>query len=791
MAGDLLSPASDTSYDASSIEVLEDMEHVRLRPGMYIGGKDDRALHHMVAEIIDNSMDEAVAGHATWIEVELHENGHVSVRDNGRGIPTGPHPKDPSKSALEIIFCTLNAGGKFSGDSYETSGGLHGVGSSVVNALSDHLRVEVARNKELYAMEFSRGVPQGKLARIGSAPNRRGTAVTFHPDPDIFGTLKLKPARLFKMARSKAYLFSGVEIRWKSALADGDTPMEARFHFPGGLADYLNETMAGASTYADAPFAGSVSFEKFNAPGKVEWAINWTPSRDGFIQSYCNTVPTPEGGTHEAGFWAAILKGIKAYGELVSNKKAATITREDLTTGAGALVSCFIREPEFVGQTKDRLATVDAQRMVENSVRDHFDNWLAADTKSAGAILDFLVLRAEERLRRRQEKETARKSATKKLRLPGKLVDCAQFGRMTRQIINRIDAFEDNMKVRTNRRSSSPSRETFGHDFSGDDEGGNDECVKTRTRGNRESFFSRCSVYSNNDNGDCKNHIARLMEFQNHHHNTMKDEIEQLKAMTTQISSLLVERSLTEKREMVDKGYPAESPFPFYSLQTTQIPSTTIYQTLTTTPPSANSTMVQMEPTSLALSPNQIPKPVYLQSTQSVSDNHLNQSDSSDGLTNNSFQQSIPSLNSQVKATSQIGSQEPLSSPTSQSLANLNKPPRPPVPMARSISQKSRPLIAKRPSERSMSLDPEPENEDLEDPFENVNVKTPILNRTSTSVSNVEINKDAVDVEVGYQSSTLGRSSSRRRRRKKNKSQRYEQFSNENLLKNDTPTNDS
>jgi len=423
---DLLSAQPDSGdYDASSIQVLEDMEHVRLRPGMYIGGKDDRALHHMVAEIIDNSMDEAVAGHATWIEVELHENGHVSVRDNGRGIPTGPHPKDPSKSALEIIFCTLNAGGKFSGDSYQTSGGLHGVGSSVVNALSDHLRVEVARNKELFAMEFSRGIPQGKLAKIGAAPNRRGTAVTFHPDPEIFGSLKLKPARLFKMSRSKAYLFSGVEIRWKTAINDGETPQEATFHFPGGLSDYLTEAMGGATTYADSPFAGTVSFEKFKVPGKVEWAINWTPARDGFIQSYCNTVPTPEGGTHEAGFWAAILKGIKAYGELVNNKKAATITREDLTTGAGALVSCFIRDPEFVGQTKDRLATVDAQRMVENSVRDHFDNWLAADTKSAGAILDFLVLRAEERLRRRQEKETQRKTATKKLRLPGKLVDCS------------------------------------------------------------------------------------------------------------------------------------------------------------------------------------------------------------------------------------------------------------------------------------------------------------------------------------------------------------------------------
>jgi topoisomerase-4 subunit B len=424
---DLLSGATPkaSEYDASSIQVLEDMEHVRLRPGMYIGGKDDRALHHMVAEIIDNSMDEAVAGHATWIELELHANGHVTVRDNGRGIPIDPHPKDPSKSALEIIFCTLNAGGKFSGDNYETSGGLNGVGSSVVNALSDHLRVEVAKNRELYAMEFSRGVPQGALEKIGAAPNRRGTAVTFHPDPEIFGNLQLRPSKLFSMARSKAFLFSGVEIRWKTATPDGDTPLEATFHFPGGLADYLGEVLGGSSTYAEAPFGGTVDFkEKFGQPGKVNWAINWTPARDGFIQSYCNTVPTPEGGTHEAGFWAAILKGIKAYGELVGNKKAATITREDLVAGGCALVSCFIREPEFVGQTKDRLATVDAQRMVENAVRDHFDNWLAADTKSAGAILDFLVLRAEERLRRRQEKETARKSATKKLRLPGKLTDC-------------------------------------------------------------------------------------------------------------------------------------------------------------------------------------------------------------------------------------------------------------------------------------------------------------------------------------------------------------------------------
>jgi len=417
---------AQSAYNAASIEVLEGLEPVRKRPGMYIGGTDERALHHLVAEALDNAMDEAVAGHASRIEVEFHADASVTVRDNGRGIPVDAHPKFPDKSALEVIMCTLHAGGKFSGTAYETSGGLHGVGISVVNALSDHLRVEVARGRELYAQEFSRGLPLGPLQKIGAAPNRRGTSVSFHPDPEIFGQLAFRPARLLRMARAKAYLFSGVEIRWKCTIDDGETPHEAVFHFPGGLVDYLGETLNGAATYAAHPFAGKVSFrEKFSTPGSVEWAINWTPSRDGFIQSYCNTVPTPEGGTHEAGFWSAILKGVRAYGELTNNRKAAQITRDDLTMGGCALVSCFIRDPEFVGQTKDRLATTGAARLVEGAVRDHFDNWLAADRKSAGAILDFLVLRAEERLRRRAAKETVRKSATKRLRLPGKLVDCA------------------------------------------------------------------------------------------------------------------------------------------------------------------------------------------------------------------------------------------------------------------------------------------------------------------------------------------------------------------------------
>jgi topoisomerase-4 subunit B len=430
MPDDLLSAAGADDYNASSIEVLEGLEPVRKRPGMYIGGTDERALHHLVAEVLDNSMDEAVAGHANRIEVELGADYSITVRDNGRGIPIDPHPKFPDKSALEVILCTLHAGGKFSGKAYQTSGGLHGVGASVVNALSDSMVVQVARNKELYEQRFSRGVPLGPIAKLGPTQNRRGTTTIFHADEQIFGHHRFKPARLFKSIRSKAYLFSGVEIRWKSEIDDGETPTEAVFHFPGGLADYLRETLGNASTYAERPFSGTVEFqEKFNTPGKVEWAINWTPSRDGFIQSYCNTVPTPEGGTHEAGFWAAILKGVRAYGELINNRKAAQITREDLIAGGCALVSCFIREPEFVGQTKDRLATTDAQRLVEGAVRDHFDNWLAADTKSAGAILDFLVLRAEERLRRRQEKETARKSATKRLRLPGKLVDCSATAR--------------------------------------------------------------------------------------------------------------------------------------------------------------------------------------------------------------------------------------------------------------------------------------------------------------------------------------------------------------------------
>ncbi len=422
---------AERAYDAASIEVLEGLEPVRKRPGMYVGGTDERAMHHLVAEVLDNAMDEAVAGHASRIEVELTADGTVAITDNGRGIPVDPHPKFPDRSALEVILCTLHAGGKFGGKAYETSGGLLGGGVSVVNALSDRLRVEVARGKRLWAQDYARGVPRGPLEDLGAVANRRGTRVAFHPDPEIFGAeAALRPARLHRMARSKAYLFGGVEIRWRCAperLGPGDeTPPEETFRFPGGLADFLAASLGEDAALA-APFAGKVAFAERFGPetaGSVEWALAFTPARDGHVSAYCNTIPTPQGGTHEAGFWAAITRGLRAYGELSNQKKAKEIRREDVTAEAVAMISVFVREPEFVGQTKDRLATAEAERLVEGAVRDRFDSWLGADPKRADAILEHVIERAEERQRRRAEKETARKSATKRLRLPGKLADC-------------------------------------------------------------------------------------------------------------------------------------------------------------------------------------------------------------------------------------------------------------------------------------------------------------------------------------------------------------------------------
>jgi len=425
---DTLARKPAAGYSAKDIEVLEGLEPVRRRPGMYIGGTDERALHHLVAEVLDNAMDEAVAGHASFIDVSVEADGFLCVNDNGRGIPIDPHPKFPKKSALEVIMTTLHSGGKFDSGAYQTSGGLHGVGVSVVNALSERLEVEVARGQMLYRQVFERGEPKSKLETLGKVTNRRGTRVRFKPDPDIFGKgAKFKPARLFRMTRAKAYLFGGVEIRWHctSALleAASDIPAEAVFHFPGGLKDYLAQDIEGKDLVSEQSFTGRV--EKTGGHGSLEWAVAWLSEDDGFVHSYCNTIPTPDGGTHEAGLRAALLRGLKDHAERIGQaKRAAVLSGDDVMTSCAALISVFLRDPEFQGQNKSRLMTQEAARIVETTLRDAFDHWLAASPAAALRLLDFTVERAEERLRRRAEKDVARKSAVRKLRLPGKLADC-------------------------------------------------------------------------------------------------------------------------------------------------------------------------------------------------------------------------------------------------------------------------------------------------------------------------------------------------------------------------------
>jgi len=420
------SQSSVETYSAKDIEVLEGLEPVRRRPGMYIGGTDERALHHLVVEILDNAMDEAVAGHANRIDLMINSDGSVSVRDNGRGIPIDPHPKFPQKSALEVILTTLHSGAKFGGKSYKTAGGLHGVGLSVVNALSERLIIEVSSNKELWRQEYAEGHPVSLLEKKGASAHRRGTFITFWPDPKIFGEeVRFRSSILYKMARSKAYLFKGVTIHWQcdEALCSDTIPPQAVFHFPGGISDYLKETLEGVPLATPAPFAGEASFPA--GEGHVEWAIAWALEGEGFCTSYCNTIMTPEGGTHENGFRQAIVRGLRAYGDRVGNKKTAQLTAEDCFSGTSCVLSVFLRNPQFQGQTKEKLVSQEVSRLIESGLKDHFDHWLTANPEAALSLLDYVVEQMEERLRRKQSKEVSRASATRKLRLPGKLADCS------------------------------------------------------------------------------------------------------------------------------------------------------------------------------------------------------------------------------------------------------------------------------------------------------------------------------------------------------------------------------
>ena len=424
-----LSKTKETDYSAKDIEVLEGLEPVRRRPGMYIGGTDQQAMHHLVAEVLDNSMDEAVAGHANRIELHLTKDQSVIVTDNGRGIPVDAHPKFKNKSALEVILTTLHAGGKFSDNVYSTSGGLHGVGISVVNALSDSLTVEIARDQRLFSQQFKQGTASSGLIDEGPIRNRRGTKICFHPDPEIFGkNLKFKPSTLYQMAKSKAYLFRGVEIRWSCdtelIVSDPKTPDAETIHYPNGLTDYLKSELQDRKIIGNAVFSNEKDTETNE---RIEWAIAWPEDNDdGFLNSYCNTIPTPQGGTHEAGLKAALLKGIRTYSDLSGmTKRVSQITTEDITIGCCIALSTFIRDPQFQGQTKEKLVSAHANKLVEQAIKDHFDHWLSGSPELGKQLIEHFIVKAEERQRRRQQKEVSRKSATRKLRLPGKLTDCS------------------------------------------------------------------------------------------------------------------------------------------------------------------------------------------------------------------------------------------------------------------------------------------------------------------------------------------------------------------------------
>ncbi len=425
------------SYSAKDIEVLEGLEPVRQRPGMYIGGTDENAYHHLVSEILDNAMDEAVAGFAKKITIELSEDNLISITDDGRGIPVDPHPKFPNKSALEVILTTLHSGGKFSGSkSYQTSGGLHGVGSSVVNALSSFMEIIVIKDGKKYRQTFAYGKPTGGLEVLGDAKGH-GTKVTFRPDSTIFtDKILFKPKRIYRLARSKAFLEKGVRIEWKCnpelITEDMGIPATDEFYFPNGLSDFLSESLKGKECLMPSQFCGVSCLP--NEQGKIEWALNWCTSRESFFSSYCNTVPTPEGGSHESGFKSIALKCLKSFGAMIGNKKAEIITTDDLFSDACCLLSLFYKTPQFQGQTKEKLSSPEVIKLIENALKDSIDLYLTQNTKASTLLLDDIIEVAESRLRSRKEKDIARKSATKRLRLPGKLTDCSSKTRENTEI---------------------------------------------------------------------------------------------------------------------------------------------------------------------------------------------------------------------------------------------------------------------------------------------------------------------------------------------------------------------
>ncbi len=415
----------NNSYTAENITILEGLEPVRKRPGMYIGGVDSKALHHLFNEVIDNCVDEVVAGFADAIDVVLDHDNIITISDNGRGIPIDPHPKQPNKSALEIIMTTLHAGGKFDNESYKTSGGLHGVGISVVNALSEHLKVQVVRDKNLYIQEYELGKPVTKLEKKGSTKANDGTSITFKPDYTIFDpTINFEASEIIEIIKTKAYLVGGLKINWQNN-TDPDPELQSlSFYYPNGINDFVNEELDKKNLLIPNTFFGSSTTK--SKDGKVEWSLLWSAGDKNKLKSFCNTIPTIYGGTHETAFKSAILKSIKNYAEIIGIRNSKIITLDDIVSCMDGVLSIFINEPEFQGQTKEKLSSKNATTITSSIIADNFDHWLSENSSEAEKLINFFISTANSRISKKHEKDLNRKSALRKLRLPGKLADCLE-----------------------------------------------------------------------------------------------------------------------------------------------------------------------------------------------------------------------------------------------------------------------------------------------------------------------------------------------------------------------------
>ncbi len=416
--------AKKSTYNAKDIEVLEGLEPVRKRPGMYIGSTNQDGLHHLVNEVLDNSIDEVLAGHATDISFEYKKDGTIKIKDNGRGIPIDFHPKYKNKRALEVVLTTLHAGGKFNSNAYKTSGGLHGVGISVVNALSSLLQVQVFKDGKVYRQDYSKGKVKTKIKIEKCSKKFKGTEISFVPDESIFEEIQFIPKKLYNFINMKSVLVGGTTINFKidKELIKDNTPNNKSFFYKKGIEDYFQLEYENNSKLFDKNFLLKSSIKDNE---NFETLISFNKNETSSLKSYCNTIETPDGGSHENGIRNGILKAIKLYGQKNQFSKASNINHSDIFDYCNVIISIFINDPSFEGQTKKRIIMPNLQKEIETKTQQEFLLWLNANKKNSKVLLDNLIERALQRTDLSKIKELDRKSIKERNRLPGKLVDCS------------------------------------------------------------------------------------------------------------------------------------------------------------------------------------------------------------------------------------------------------------------------------------------------------------------------------------------------------------------------------